>query len=684
MNRSAQNSAQRGISDQADDPEHGALDNFIELKNVTRVFKRGEKTNVNALSDISLAIHQGEFIAIMGPSGSGKSTLMNILGCLDVPTTGSYTFDGSDPLSHKPDELAYLRRTQFGFVFQEYNLIDSSTALDNVELPAIYSRINQSSRRARATALLNFVGLEKQTNQLSVSLSGGEQQRVAIARALMNGARVILADEPTGALDAENSEIILTVLRTLVDDGCTVVIITHDQEVAERTNRIVHLQQGRIVSDEILGTPSTESRSSTLSQIESDRRFATQQAAPTVHRRIIETLKMVVGLPLRDLLRFNRIRTFMAGLSMIVSMWSVTAFVSLLDANYQRTLSTMTAMGAGSILLTPSLRQETKSIAPVDFTVEDASVLAELEHVGYVLPLQRMSLIVRSGEKEAQADLWAIPPEFVTMEGRRLARGSSFSKADMDTAQRVAILGSDIVDELFPNWDTPVGRYVIIQEIPFLVKGVLRRFETSDQAVRDRRNERLYIPLTSAQEHLRGSNVVDQIRIFTTDAKRVDAIVASIDHVLMKRHGRRGYVLILDAVYEFAFTRVERMLTALTGFIGVISLIFGGFGVMSVMLISVQRRTREIGIRTSCGARRRDILNRFLVEASTITIACGSIGLMLGVVSVFVLAYLGFPIEVSGWAVWSALACTMFSGIVFGIVPARRAAKLDPVVALAR
>ena len=220
---------------------------MIELENITKVYRMG-KIEVPALRGATLSINQGEMLAIIGASGSGKSTLMNIIGCLDKPTTGSYLLDEADVSRLNDNQLAELRNKKFGFVFQEYNLLSRASAVANVELPLIYSNIRH--RRKQAMEALERVGLGERARHKPTELSGGEQQRVAIARALVNNPDVILADEPTGNLDSVSTDQIISVFRKLNQEGITVVLVTHEMDIAEQTRRIIRLYDGKIISDE--------------------------------------------------------------------------------------------------------------------------------------------------------------------------------------------------------------------------------------------------------------------------------------------------------------------------------------------------------------------------------------------------------------------------------------------------
>ncbi len=230
----------------------------IDIENITKDYVMGEET-VRALRGVSLQIHRNEYIAIMGPSGSGKSTLMNMLGCLDTPTSGRYEFNGKNVAEMNDDELAAIRNREIGFVFQTFNLLPRSTSLRNVELPLIYAGIDPETREERATQVLVDVGLGDRIHHKPNELSGGQRQRVAIGRALVNNPSIILADEPTGNLDSKTGEEIMTLLEDLYRRGNTIILVTHERDIAVHARRTVHLRDGLIESDELGFVPNVES-----------------------------------------------------------------------------------------------------------------------------------------------------------------------------------------------------------------------------------------------------------------------------------------------------------------------------------------------------------------------------------------------------------------------------------------
>ncbi len=230
------------------------MEHLIELRDVYKIYQMGDEA-VHALDGISLTVDQGEFVAIVGSSGSGKSTAMNIIGCLDVPTSGTYYLGGRDVSAMNDDQQAQIRNKMLGFIFQQYNLIPKLTVQENVELPLLYAGVGAQERRARATEALERVGLAEKHRNLPSQLSGGQQQRVSIARALAGEPSVILADEPTGALDSRTGREVLGFLQKLNREGNTVVLITHDNSIAVKAKRIVRLQDGRIIYDGDAGDP---------------------------------------------------------------------------------------------------------------------------------------------------------------------------------------------------------------------------------------------------------------------------------------------------------------------------------------------------------------------------------------------------------------------------------------------
>ena len=303
---------------------------LLELRGVTRTYTSGG-TPLTVLTDVSLTIESGEFVAIMGTSGSGTSTLMNIIGCLDKPTIGTYAIRGVDAASLKNDALAALRRDTFGFIFQRYNLMSDLTAVENTEVPAVYRGVGTVAREAHASALLRDLGLGDRLKHHPNQLSGGQQQRVSIARALMNGGPVILADEPTGALDSQGGKEVMAILQELHAEGHTIIVVTHDSEIAAYAHRIVRIADGRITSDEAQPGDAT---------VQPQNLLPTNMDATPGAAVITETLKMAW----RSLLH-NRMRSALTMLGIIIGVASVIALMAIGNGAKQDVLDRIQAMG---------------------------------------------------------------------------------------------------------------------------------------------------------------------------------------------------------------------------------------------------------------------------------------------------------------------------------------------------
>jgi macrolide transport system ATP-binding/permease protein len=347
---------------------------LIDLRDISRTFITGGGIEVHALQNVSLQIHPGEFVAIMGPSGSGKSTLMNVLGCLDRPTSGEYRFAGRDIESFDADGLAWLRREAFGFVFQSYNLLGATTALENVEVPAIYAGLSQEERAERATQLLSSLGLADRLDHSPSQLSGGQQQRVSIARALMNGGQVILADEPTGALDSQSGIEVMALLKELAARGHTVIVITHEAAVADHTNRQVEILDGRIVRD--TGNPDIESSPDA-------RQTFSGMASESIAAASIAEVGEAVRMAFRSL-RANVFRTFLTLLGILIGVASVVAMLAIGQGAQQDIIDRISSLGVNMISVFPSSRRGESAAA---LKQEDAFAIdLEIPNIQGTLP----------------------------------------------------------------------------------------------------------------------------------------------------------------------------------------------------------------------------------------------------------------------------------------------------------
>lgn len=639
---------------------------LIELADVTKTFTKGEMS-VEVLHGVSLKIYPGEFVAIMGQSGSGKTTLMNLLGCLDRPTTGQYLFAGKDVSSFARDELASLRRQVFGFIFQSYNLIATSTATENVEVPAIYAGLSAPDRRARAEELLTALGLGERLEHRPNQLSGGQQQRVSIARALMNGGMVILADEPTGALDSTSGKEVMALLHRLNDDGHTIILITHDRGVAENAKRLIEIKDGLIVGD---SGPS----------VRPGRKAETPHDLAAAGRAAIADTGEAVKMAMRAL-RANLFRTVLTLLGIVIGVGSVVAMLAVGDGAKQSVLDRIGKMGTNLLVVRPGAANVRGTGQIATLVPEDAIAISALPNVVSAVPELTGTVTVRFGNLDYQTQANATTPALVTGRDWPVARGVFLSEDDVKSYVPVAMLGQTVVDTLFtPLGVDSIGRYVLINNVPFQVIGVMSAKGAT--AFGSDMDDVVFVPLSTGSLRLFGQRYLRSITVQVEDLAQMDATQDAITNLLRERHRAVDFQIRNMASILEAATETQNTLTILLGSIAAISLLVGGIGVMNIMLVSVTERTREIGIRMATGARTANILQQFITEAVVVSVIGGLIGVSAGLAVAATLAAFNTPILFSPGPVLLAFGCAFGTGLIFGYMPAHKAATLDPVVAL--
>ena len=644
-------------------------DPLIRLEDVTRTYVTEGGVAVHALRGISLSIRAGEFVSIVGQSGSGKSTLMHLIGCLDLPTSGTYRIGGRDVRSFDPNGLAWLRREIFGFVFQGYNLLPTATAEENVEIPAIYAGLAQGRRRYRALQLLHSLGLDDRADHLPSQLSGGEQQRVSVARALMNGGRVILADEPTGALDSGSGSELMALFEDLSRRGHTVIVITHDPVVAEHTNRQIELLDGRIVSD----TPTRSAGRTEKQDLPSvDMADDGAQTASS-----LADMWEAVRMALRSL-KTSPLRTFLTLLGVVIGVASVITMLAVGEGAKERVVDEITSAGANRLSVWRAGNGQ-----GARFTFEDLdAVMAEVPNVASVVPELRGNETLRYGnvDREGVVVLGALH-DYPEADNWPVASGTFFSEQDDRTLTPVVVLGASVVDDLFPDGD-PLGKYVLIRNTPLLVIGTMTRKGGWMQGDRD---DIAFVPARTGAIRLMGWKTLWGFQVRVEDTDLIDQTEAAVGALLEARHGEGSFNIFNAIEMQEQMSEAVAMATMILGAIGSIALLVGGIGIMNIMLISVTERTREIGIRLATGARRSDILVQFLVEAMVVSAVGGLIGIVIGV-GIGSLVKTIWPelwISFTGMPMMVAFSCAAGTGLVFGFAPARNAARMNPVDALA-
>ena len=637
---------------------------LIEIEKLNKYFGTGEN-QAHILKDINLSIDQGDFVAIIGASGSGKSTLMNIIGCLDTASSGVCRIDGKETIAMNADELSDLRQRKFGFIFQRYNLLAALNANENVALPAVYAGMPSRERKARADALLDKLGLKEKTQNRPNQLSGGQQQRVSIARALMNGGEIILADEPTGALDSKSGETVLEILQDLHREGHTIIMVTHDPNIAATASRVIEIKDGRIIKDE-RQQPYQHEQKLTKGEYR----------APRFWDQLVESFKMATSA-----IMAHKLRALLTMLGIVIGIASVISVVALGRGTQQQVLSNINSLGTNTMtIMNGTGFGDRRANLTKNLTVSDAELLNKQGFVDSTTPSSNLSATVIYGNTNVTGSVNGVGEQYLNVKGMKMVSGRFFNANEVKEAAQVVVIDANTQKDL--GIIAPVeGKVILVDKKPLKIIGLAEESNNMHQT-----SLKLWTPYTTLMQRISGEKHIDSLTVKVKDEVESQTAEKSVISLLSAKHGKKDFFIMNSDTIKQTITSTTNTLTLLISSIALISLVVGGIGVMNIMLVSVTERTKEIGVRMAIGAKQRNILQQFLIEAILICLLGGVIGILLAgtIITLFNTLGSNFKMLLSLESVVLAVFFSTLIGVVFGYMPAKNASKLNPIVALSQ